>query len=61
MTYGMIIADSGPGGFGLGGAGDERWDDADLGTLGKLDFNQFDVVDTEGWRVSNESMEARIK
>lgn len=61
MTYGMIISDSTLNGFGLCGEGDERWDDKDLGTIGTLDFNQFDVVDTEGWRVSNESMEAHVK
>ncbi|MCA9601916.1 MAG: hypothetical protein R3A78_15715 [Polyangiales bacterium] len=59
-TYGMIVADStGDGqGWGLGGEGDERWDDADLATLSTLDLADFDVVDVEGWKVSDDSLAA---
>lgn len=60
-TFGAILADTTGGGWGLCGEGDPRWDDADLGTISKLDLNDFEVVDTDAWRVSEDSMEARIR
>ncbi len=60
-TFGAVSADSSGSGWGFGGEGDSRWDDADLATLSTLDLNQFEVVDTDAWRVSDDSMEARIK
>ena len=43
--YGMVLADSTVSGWSPTGSPDERWDDADLGTLRSLTLDQFEVVD----------------
>jgi hypothetical protein len=47
--YGMIVADNGSSWY-LSGAPDERWDNDQLHTLGKVKGSDFRVVDTRGFR-----------
>ena len=56
--YGMVLSDTGPG-LGLRGTPDGRWDDADLGTLGTLTADDFDVVDPSSIMVAPDSMGVR--
>lgn len=44
-TYGMILADNGSNMF-LSGTSDNRWDNDDLHSLGKVPASAFEVVDT---------------
>jgi hypothetical protein len=41
--YGMFVADNGSAGY-VSGAPDDRWNDGDLHTLGRVTFADFDVV-----------------
>jgi hypothetical protein len=42
-TYGMFVADNGSDWY-ISGSPDERWDDDDLHTLGKITGNDFEVI-----------------
>jgi hypothetical protein len=41
--YGMLLADNGSSGY-ISGSHDMRWNDEELSSLGKVTFNDFDVV-----------------
>ena len=47
--YGMIVADNGTSWY-ITGVPDERWDNDDLHTLGRVTGSDFEVVDTRGLR-----------
>lgn len=57
QRYGAILGDTG-GSMAFTGMPDRRWDDKDLATLGTLDSDDFEVVDTSSLMVDPASMEA---
>lgn len=58
QLYGMVLSDTSGGNMALRGVPDARWDDADLATLQTISASDFEVVDTSGVKVSDDSMEA---
>lgn len=57
-THGAVVGDTGPG-LVLGGEPDERWDDADIGTLGTLSLSDFEIVDASPMMVTRDSHQLR--
>lgn len=58
QTYGVIISDTGPK-FGLRGTADRRWDSNDVKSLSTLTTDDFEVIDSESFMVSADSMAAK--
>lgn len=58
QKHGVVIGDTGPG-LSLAGEPDERWDDADLGTLGTLSLSDFEIVDASPMMVRPDSYQLR--
>ncbi len=58
QRYGMVLSDTSGGNMALRGVPDARWDDADLATLQTISASDFEVVDTSGIKVADDSMEA---
>jgi hypothetical protein len=52
QQYGLIMADNGGSGYYIG-ATDPRWNDSDLGNLGRIPFSNFDIIQMDptypGW------------
>jgi len=58
QIYGMVLSDTSGGNMALRGVPDARWDNADLATLQNISASDFEVVDTSGVKVADDSMEA---
>ncbi|MFM7062433.1 MAG: hypothetical protein ACKO04_02910 [Actinomycetes bacterium] len=57
QRYGMVLSDTSGGNMALRGVPDARWDDTDLATLRMLSADDFEVVDTTGVKVADDSMD----
>lgn len=56
--HGAVVGDTGPG-LVLGGEPDERWDDADIGTLDTLSLSDFEIVDASPMMARPDSHQLR--
>lgn len=54
QVHGLLLADNGSSMY-VSGAPDERWDDDQLRTLGRITAADFEVVDASGLQVSGDS------
>lgn len=56
--YGIIVADNGSNWY-ISGVPDERWDNDELATMGKVKGSDFEAVDVSGLMVNPDSGQAR--
>jgi hypothetical protein len=57
-THGAVVADNGSAWY-LSGAPDERWDNDELATLGRLHGSDFEALDASSEQVAPDSYQAR--